>query len=647
MKSWFKKIPQQLQFIALVYFTGMIFFSILRIVLFLLHFNEIRTIPVTYIFQSFVWGIRFDAVISGYFLALPLVLFFLLHFFRRRFLLPDKIIFIFLLLMYGIGFFIVCADIPWFNHQQTRLTMSAMQWTNTPMMMLKIIFEDIQNYPFLIAYVLLVFTFYRIIKKIKTKTFIEERMQRSMVVSTAIYLFACAFMFLGIRGRLAQKSPIRWGSAFVSQYNITNQLGLNPVYTFMQSWLDGLNQKNNESYFMDEMIALQKVREYYGLTSTNQLYSPLARKIISDKQPSKYNVVLVIMESMATRKMGAFGNKNQLTLKLDSISKNSILFTNFYSDGIHTFNGVYSSLFGLPSLPLKHHMKDIVNQQPYNGIAKTLSGENYQTIFFTTHDDQFDNMAGFLAPNGFQRIISQKDYPQNKVLSTLGVPDHVMFEEAVTRFNELHQHHQPFFASLLTGSDHGPYEIPTDIPFHPHSSEIEKQATEYADWAIGHFMDQSSHESWFDSTIFIFTGDHGGVIGDGADHYLSYHQIPLIIFAPKIFKSEINNKLGGQTDVFATILGLLNISYVNNSFGVDLLKDVRKFLPFTYDDELCCISGDSISISGKEGVSLFRIHEDERCCDVINDPHRADSLLTCAKAVMQTMQSMIKKRQVY
>lgn len=647
MKYFFKKLPQHLQFIVLVYLSGMIIFSILRLLLFLLHFNEIKTIPSEYIFQSMVWGFRFDTVINGYFLALPLFLFFISDFFRRRFPVFEKTIFIFICTIYSIGFFVVCADIPWFNHQQTRLTIVALQWTDTPMMMLKIVFEDIQNYPFLIAYFLLVFIFYRAVKKIKRKTINLNEEFHSPITATTIYLFACAILFLGIRGRVAQKSPIRWGSAFVSQYNLTNQLGLNPVYTFTQSWLDSKNEKNNEIHFMDETTAIQKVQQYYGIEATKKLYSPVARKIISENQPLKLNVVLVIMESLTTRKMGVFGNSNQLTPHLDSIAKNSMLFTNFYSDGIHTFNGVFSSLFGLPSLPLKHHMKDIVNQQPYNGIAKTLSKENYQTIFFTTHDDQFDNVAGFLSPNGFQKIISQKDYPQEKILSTLGVPDHVMFDDAVARFNLLHQNSKPFFAAFMTGSDHGPYEIPDDISFHPHSSGLERQATEYADWAVGHFLNQCSKQSWFDSTVFIFTGDHGALIGDGADHYLSYHHVPLIIFAPKIFNSKIINNLGGQTDIFPTLLGLLNISYINNSFGINLLNEERKYFPFTYDNELGCISDNCFCILQKERSTLFKIHDDERCCDVVNDPQLADSMITFSKAVMQTMQSMIRNRQVH
>ncbi|NIS38165.1 hypothetical protein GWN91_03100, partial [Candidatus Saccharibacteria bacterium] len=49
---------------------------------------------------------------------------------------------------------------------------------------------------------------------------------------TLISLFGFALIFLAIRGRISAKSPIRWGTAFFSNYAFANQLGLNPLYTF-------------------------------------------------------------------------------------------------------------------------------------------------------------------------------------------------------------------------------------------------------------------------------------------------------------------------------------------------------------------------------------------------------------------------------
>lgn len=41
---------------------------------------------------------------------------------------------------------------------------------------------------------------------------------------------------------------------------------------------------------------------------------------------------------------------------------------------------------------------------------------------------------------------------------------------------------------------------------------------------------------------------------------------------------------GGQVDLAPTLLGLLGIGYVQNDFGVDLLKEKRPYMYFTADN---------------------------------------------------------------
>jgi phosphoglycerol transferase MdoB-like AlkP superfamily enzyme len=291
-------------------------------------------------------------------------------------------------------------------------------------------------------------------------------------------------------------------------------------------------------------------------------------------------------------------------------------------------------------------MKSLENQQPYGGIAKSLLQNGYQTIFFTTHDEQFDNMSGFLIPNGFQQLVSQKDYPSEKIISTLGAPDHVQFEEAIKRLSLLHQNGKPFFSTMMTASNHGPYIMPEGIPFKAHSPDMRTAMIEYSDWAVGYFLSECQKQSWFDSTIFVFTGDHGNLI-PGYDHYLAYHHIPFIIYAPKIFSPEILEKLGGQTDIYPTLLHLLNISYINNSFGIDLFNDERNYLSFTYDEELCCINRKNLLVTSHSRDRLYEISLDGKSIQSTSNPELADSMNVYSQSVMQAVQWMIENKKVY
>jgi phosphoglycerol transferase MdoB-like AlkP superfamily enzyme len=644
MKQLFRRLPAQLRFILYTYLAGMLVFTFLRVVLIFANYHSTKEVPADVILQALLMGFRFDTVISGYFLILPLVLFFFSSFSSKEFKWLEQFASWFLIVIYSIGFFIACADIPWYAQFETRLTVAALHWTNTPSMMLKIIFQDVRNYPYLIAFVLLIFLFYKALKRIR-RTIDTDSVNLAAGGSTLFYIVFIGLAFIGIRGRVEFKSPIRWGTAFFSKYNFANQVGLNPVYTLMRSWLDSRNE-NSRLNFLSDKQALENVRAYYKINSSTELYSPVARKIVAEGESKKYNIVLVLMEGMSAKNMARFGNANHLTPVLDSLYPTGVSIPDFYSDGNHTFNGIYASLFGFPSLPMVHPMKNIESQQQYRGLARTLSSNGYRTIFFINHDDQFDNIAGFLVPNGFEQIVSQKDYPASKIISTLGVPDHVQFEEVVRRLSSLHQTGKPFFSAIMTASNHGPYIMPEGIQFKAHSPDARTQMVEYSDWAIGKFLSDCKQQSWFDSTIFVFTGDHGNLI-PGFEHYLAYHHIPIIMYAPKILTPKILEKLGGQVDLYPTLLHIVNVSYINNSFGVDLFSEERRFLSFTYDDEVCCISKEALFVLNQSKENLFKITERGKDLQSITNAALADSMKTYSQSILQSVQWMIENKKMY
>ena len=318
------KFPAPIRFIFQTYLYGLFFFSFLRGLLFLLNSSSASDIPSSVIAYSFLTGWQFDTVINGYGLALPLVVYFILSFFQKQNKLVNKIVFGFLLFYYSFCLFILCADIPWFEHQQTRLTVAAMQWTNTPGMMLRFVFEDPRNYPFLALLVILIYGYYKVLKSAREKSFNATAVSYNFYKSTFIYILFLLLTFIAIRGRVALKSPIRWGTAFVSEYNLTNQLGLNPVYTFLQSWLDKMNPGNKHLTFMDDAKAINIVQRYYGIQSESKNDSPLKRIIIPVGKQKRYNVVVVIMESMTGYNMQYCGNTENLTPELNTLFNNSL-----------------------------------------------------------------------------------------------------------------------------------------------------------------------------------------------------------------------------------------------------------------------------------------------------------------------------------
>ena len=154
-----------------------------------------------------------------------------------------------------------------------------------------------------------------------------------------------------------------------------------------------------------------------------------------------------------------------------------------------------------------------------------------------------------------------------------------MYQYALPILNERAGTGNPFFSVLLSISNHPPYVIPPY--FHPHSDVLEEQIVEYADWSIRQFMQAAEKQPWFDNTIFVFLGDHGKMVGTPeCEMPQSYNHIPLMIYGKDI-KPGVYDGFGGQVDVSPTLLGLLNISYLQNNFGVNLLEEERPCMFFT------------------------------------------------------------------
>ncbi|MDH5717215.1 MAG: sulfatase-like hydrolase/transferase [Spirochaetia bacterium] len=641
--------PEYIKYVFNTYFVGILVFTCYRFLLFLTETDRLSELPadekIWLIIKSFVMGFRFDTVISGYILSFPFLFLGVLSILKIKNNIINRFFLYYILIFYIIAFFGASVDIPFFNQHFSRLTVSVLLWTDNPNFMITMIFQEIKFWWPFVPLGVFSYLFYRFLKKNTNKYLISNvsklsNNKNTILINILIFIFFSLLLTLGIRGRITGKSPIRIGTAYFSNYAFVNKLGLNPVYTFLKSCLELNDKRFQVINLIDNKTAVENVKKYFKIQDNKSYNSPIARKITANNPPLNANVVIILMESMGTVKMGRYGNLENLTPNLDKLAENSLVFDNIYTAGIHTFNGVYSTLFSFPTLYLRHPMKG--TQMPkYNGIASVLRENGYSTIYFTTHDNQFDNIGGFLKANDFEEIVSLENYPLEKQKSTLGVPDDYMFEYSIEKINKLHEKSKPFLAVFLTASDHGPYIIPEY--FKPNSKDIKKQIVEYADWSISKFIKEASNKKWFENTIFVFIADHGAPISAVYDMPLTYHHTPLIFYSSKhISKPKVIKKIGGQIDVFPTILGLLNISYINNTFGIDLLNEERPYIFFTSDDKYGVIDNEYYYIyRDKNNSSLYRHKHKDTNNYIETNKINADKMKLYAESMFQASQFLI------
>ncbi|MCK9163049.1 MAG: LTA synthase family protein [Bacteroidales bacterium] len=605
-------LPKQILYLFWAYIIGIGLFFLFRLAILPLNAgptNEILSQKGGWILllKAFFMGFRFDTLISCFAISPILISFIFAYYFNIKNRIFYKVNHYILVILFSAFFTISSVDIPYFKYFFNRFNVQALTWMDNPQFVFKMIFEEASYIVFvfvwigiIVLYSWLMLKLYKQFLRFKTMDKDKNRPAfRIYVINSLLFIFLIGLCFLGMRGRIEKKSPMKVGTAYFSNNPLINQMGLNPTFTFIKSFEEKLKENNKPLNLMDKNKAKVFVKNEFR----RMRESGNKRELILNKNT---NVVLVIMESMGSCNIGHFGNTLNLTPNLDKLINNSVSYENVYTAGIHTYNGVYSTLFGQPALLSKHSMNITIIPKMEGGLPNLLRENGYSTIYFTTHDDQFDNIGGFLSANGIEKIVSVKDYPKKEVKSTLGVPDHIMFSRAIEEIGNMDKT-KPFFACLLTASNHGPYIFPDDIPFKAKSKDIKNKMIEYSDWAIGDFIEKAKKEAWFDNTVFVFIADHGAY--KGSNNYempLSYHHSPLIFYSPSNLSPRKNENIGLQIDIAEMISSYLGIEN-KKTLGIDFETYPRRYGYFSADDKLGVIDKEYYYIWNKNGEEyLYR-----------------------------------------
>lgn len=587
-----KRFLKSIAYLCAVHLTALALLTAFRLLFLLAVENQITADvrgDIGAYLTAFVRGIWFDNVIGCYLLLLPLVAFTIagcLGYCGRKLFKGASLFFGF---FYALVFMACAGNIPYFAYFTKILNSSIWNWAEHGGTTLGMMFGESSYY----LYIGYFFGFTAIFAYLLHRYNLRwaqwvactppepnpRKSWKSIAEKLAVALPLVALCLFGIRGRTGY-NPIKVSAAYFCNSPILNQLGVNPMFCLLTSTLDDLRSENQTLQLMEGDKAIAQAQQLLQRKGIDGI-SPIARAVKADSAPTRQNVVMVLMESLSAKFMERFGNEQHLTPNLDSLFRKSLAFANFYSAGTHTNHALYASLYSFPSIMKRNAMKGSAIPN-YSGLPTILRENGYHTMFFMTHESQYDNMNAFFRSNGFEDIYAQENYPKEKIANHFGVQDDFLFEYALPVLRQSAQSGKPFFATLLTITNHPPYVIPEY--FQPRTQQPETQVVEYADWAVGRFMQAASREEWFDNTLFVFFGDHGKMVGQ-ADCELpeSYNHIPFFIYGKGIAAQE-RQDFAGQVDIAPTILGLLNIDYLQNNFGINLMKEQRPCIFYTADN---------------------------------------------------------------
>lgn len=569
-------------FLALSCLGLLLLLTLLRLSLHLTNLDQSSTATWSDLMTAYFNGLRFDSRIIAY-TAFPLLPFIVLQ--HRSWHRPAQVGY----LAAAASFFILLGLIEpiFYREFHQRLNSLAFQYlSEDPATVLRMLWHGFPLLRLLLVWVLLSWTLVMALrwlsKKIPPKEPTTGHSRRWLLLLAALLV-----AILAARGTLRQGPPLRWGDAFTTQSVFANQLGLNPEQTLYTA-IVGRLARRKPPLWKNSMAATEAIRivrqslllPQETLVDAEQAVVRRVYQPRSDGQLPVRNVVVILMESLAARYVGALGDSHNITPCFDELSKKGLLFRNFLANGTHTHQGLFATMTSFPNLPgYEYLMQMSEGSHEFSGLASLLKPLGYKDLYVYNGDFAWDNQSGFFGHQGFQNFIGRNDYVNPVVSdSTWGVSDQDMFDRAARELARLSREKKPFFALLQTLSNHTPYALPDPLPVPPvttmGSLNEHLTAMRYADWALGRFFDAIEEHPFFRETLFVVVGDHGFANSEQLTELdLNRFHVPLLLLAPGIQEcfGSFCDRVGSQVDIVPTILGRLGHSVQHQCWGRDLL----------------------------------------------------------------------------
>jgi hypothetical protein len=399
-------------------------------------------------------------------------------------------------------------------------------------------------------------------------------------------------VFLGILGRveninLENPVPLRWSDAFFSGDNQIAALGLNPViflYDTLRIPTERYNTEQVRKHYdvVSRYLGVEQPdSKTFEFTRTQQ---PQAYKLPGGRQP---NVIFVMLESLGTSAVGAYGNPLNPTPNLDRLAKQSWFFRHFYVPVTGTAKTVWASITGTPDVS----RQETATRNPLITKQHSLINafEGYEKLYMIGGNSGWANMNALIR----QSIDDVKLYEETDWTSPMvdvwGISDLDLFKESDRILRALPQD-QPFFAYIQTAGNHRPFTIPKqndgfealDLPLEDVQNAGSRSLSQYnavrlLDFNIGRLMEIAKEGGYYDNTIFVLFGDHNTRISQ-IPHMppafeklgLESNHVPMLIHAPGLIGSKVFEQAVGLADLLPTVAGLAGLEFRNGTMGRDI-----------------------------------------------------------------------------
>lgn len=416
---------------------------------------------------------------------------------------------------------------------------------------------------------------------------IKHTGHRTRIIATVTVALLTASLFIPVRGGFSE-ATMTPGRGFYCNDMRLNHLTVNPLFSFLYSVTHWDDLGSQFRIFESDKEARQVLDGF-----ERQVTCPAAvpqRPLLSTARPDVY---IIILESFSAHLLPALGGE-RVAAGLDSYASEGLLFTDFYAESFRTDRGIPAILSGYPAQPTTSAMRYTAKLGNLPSVAKVLKGKGWHTRYYYGGDADFTNMRAYLLAGGYDRVVSEDDFPAAKRTSKWGVHDGDLFRYVLD-----HPVSSPGLTVIQTSSSHEPF----DVPYTGGNGDKRLNAFAYTDKELTAFLDALKASGRWDNSLVIITPDHWGCWPDGLTDFAARHHTFLIMTGGAL--GGATGKIavtGSQKDIAPTLMGLLGIETSVFNLGHDLFDvNAPHYAWITEPDWIGIVSNGSATVVTCDG----------------------------------------------
>lgn len=368
--------------------------------------------------------------------------------------------------------------------------------------------------------------------------------------------------------------------------------------------------------------AYRKVKDYYE----ENKYAKIENKYTNIFEGK--NVIVIHAESIQSIVIDKSFNGKEVTPNLNKLTKESIYFSNFYSQvGVGTSSDAEFT-FSTSLMPSTNGTV-FVNyfDREYVTIQKLMKEKGYYVASMHANNGDFWNRKVMHQNMGYDKFYDKTYYEIDETIG-MGLSDKSFFNQSISYIKDIANNNKNYYITMIMLSNHTPFsdpnvpkEIDTTKTYDVENREIRANPIEgtmlenyfnsvhYADSAIGEFIESLDKEGLLENTVLVIYGDHDARIDkDDYDLYYNYNpltkdlydkedpnyveynkydyfldkKVPFIIWTKeKEYVQKVTTPTG-MIDVLPTLGNMLNI-HSNYQLGHDIfsIKNNDNLIVFT------------------------------------------------------------------